>query len=104
MGGGNDDVPWERVIPVGMGDAIYVLQLTGALKPASITMSHDPSGALDGALAKSLFTSFATHMVPALASAFTFQKVHFIGQSDAENMVAFDSTNTPVVGSRPTSG
>lgn len=93
-------MPIARVIPVGSGDATFVLQRTGATRPDAITLSVDPTGGLDQALANSLFDSFATNVIGSLSQAYTLQKVHFLGQVDAANMVAFDSTNTPVTGTR----
>lgn len=89
-----------RVIPVGMCDATYLLQRTGANRVESVTMSYDPESAVDQSLANSLHNSFVTHMIPALAAAYTFMSVHLLGRSDAVNLVAVDSTQPPAVGTR----
>jgi hypothetical protein len=69
--------------------------------PDTINHSFDPDGAIDAGLANSLFDSFATTIcATALVQPYTLMSVHILGQQDAANKTAYDSTRTPVAGSR----
>jgi hypothetical protein len=91
---------WVRNIPVGMCDVTIRLARPDTPREETVTFSHDPSAGFDVDLANSYFLSFTVPMKATLPNVYTILGAHVLGQADAQNQVAIDSTAAPENGTR----
>lgn len=88
------------IIPVGYGQAVYELILTGDSEPMVVTMGHDLSAYLGDhqEAAEALHFYFGEHVMPMLPSAYSHTAVDlYVGQAEGPPLV-FSSTGAPVAG------
>lgn len=87
-----------RPIPVGVGDVSFRLRMVGDPDPIVNTMAFDfPTEPTIGN-ANTLFSAYATRIMPLMSSLITFEGVHVLYQSDSANQTVVDSSSAAVVG------
>lgn len=89
------------IIPVGFGQAVYQLRLTGDNEPMVVTMGHDLAEVVGGdyqTIVDRLHTSFGLEMMPRVASNYTFEATFLYVGQDGGPPAVFESTEDPVTG------
>lgn len=89
------------IIPVGFGQAVYELALTGDAEPVVTTMGHDLSNVVGGdyeEIANRLFDGFGQEMMGAISDQYSLTGVSLYVGQDGGPPAVFFGTDTAVVG------